>query len=323
MRTSRGFLFGATVIFILFLALPGLVIGQDAPGKSPIRLAYAKGSLSDSESSISIPSLKGWDYVVSLLAEHGYDRDYLHSVFADKRMPVWSQIYFSVEPKEPKRLYRGRNTKRERKNALKFYKEHAEHFIKAERLYSVPRSVLLAILQVETRCGVFTGRARVLHGLARLVAASEPKNILNNFKRQQRKDSSITLKQVEDRGEWLKQTFLPQLVATFDLATYKSLHPLDLRGSFSGALGLPQFLPDNYFSFGIDADQNGRIDLFSPADAVQSVAHFLNRHGWQSLDKRKDQEEVILHYNRSEPYVNLVLNMASSLEGEISQLEIN
>jgi membrane-bound lytic murein transglycosylase B len=58
--------------------------------------------------------------------------------------------------------------------------------------------------------------------------------------------------------------------------------PLAPKGSFAGALGVPQFMPGSYRSFAVDFDANGRIDLWdSPADIVGSVANFLARHDWQ------------------------------------------
>ncbi len=54
------------------------------------------------------------------------------------------------------------------------------------------------------------------------------------------------------------------------------------KGSFAGALGVPQFMPGSYRSFAVDFDGDGRIDLWgSPADVVGSVANFLARHDWQ------------------------------------------
>ena len=56
----------------------------------------------------------------------------------------------------------------------------------------------------------------------------------------------------------------------------------DFRGSYAGALGLPQFLPSSWRKYAVDFDGDGTIDLFgSPADAIGSVARFLSEHGWE------------------------------------------
>jgi membrane-bound lytic murein transglycosylase B len=55
-----------------------------------------------------------------------------------------------------------------------------------------------------------------------------------------------------------------------------------MRGSYAGAVGIPQFMPGSTRRFAVDFDGNGRIDLRgSPADAIGSVANYLRAHGWQ------------------------------------------
>ncbi len=55
----------------------------------------------------------------------------------------------------------------------------------------------------------------------------------------------------------------------------------EVRGSFAGAIGLPQFMPGSIRRYAVDFDGDGRIDLHgSPADAIGSVARFLAEHGW-------------------------------------------
>jgi membrane-bound lytic murein transglycosylase B len=55
-----------------------------------------------------------------------------------------------------------------------------------------------------------------------------------------------------------------------------------VRGSYAGAIGIPQFMPGSYRALPVDFDGNGAIDLrASPADAIGSVANFLAKHGWQ------------------------------------------
>jgi peptidoglycan lytic transglycosylase B len=51
-------------------------------------------------------------------------------------------------------------------------------------------------------------------------------------------------------------------------------------GSYAGAVGMPQFMPENIDKYGVDFDGDGRVDLQSPADAIGSVARFLSMHGW-------------------------------------------
>jgi membrane-bound lytic murein transglycosylase B len=71
----------------------------------------------------------------------------------------------------------------------------------------------------------------------------------------------------------LTEVLIMQRDGLVDLAT--------LRGSYAGAIGMPQFMPDSIRRFAIDYDGDGRVDLVrSPADVIGSVANFLAQPGW-------------------------------------------
>jgi membrane-bound lytic murein transglycosylase B len=54
-------------------------------------------------------------------------------------------------------------------------------------------------------------------------------------------------------------------------------------GSWAGAMGQTQFLPTNMLAYAVDADGDGRRDLWgSSEDALASTANFLARSGWQT-----------------------------------------
>ena len=67
------------------------------------------------------------------------------------------------------------------------------------------------------------------------------------------------------------------------LARDIGIDPLAFKGSYAGAVGLPQFMPSSYRKHALDFDADGAIDLIgSPADAVGSVASYLEAHGWKA-----------------------------------------
>lgn len=264
----------------------------------------------------SVDALQGWDHIYQRLVAGGIDPSAAAQVLSDSRMPSRDPLYFSLNPRESKDLYRKHNSYRNRRNAMEFYREHESSFRRAEREFGVPRHVILALLQVETGCGRNTGRSRVIPGLARLAAAATPENIRLNVAKHRRGNPRFDASLVEARARYLEQTFLPHLAAAIRVAGMMGVEPLELRGSGAGAMGIPQFLPGNFLTYGVDGDGNGRVDPFSEADAILSVGRFLKEHGWtggpalSAAGKRK----AIWHYNRSEPYISTVLAMASQLE---------
>ncbi len=273
----------------------------------------------ESAESVVMPQqLRGWDYVYSRLSEQVEDKAALNKVFLSDSLPPLKPLTFGIAPKEPRSIYSKRNSRRERQNAMAFYRAHREFFTLAREKFGVPESVVLSILQIESHCGEYTGREPVFYRLARLGSAGSPENIERNFQEKRRTEPGLTKDVVEARGKWLEKTFLPHAAAVLKLAADFSTDPLVIKGSGSGAIGYPQFLPANHYQFGVDGDTDGKLDLNSAPDAILSVANYLHNYGWTKASlSRHDQRSVIWEYNHSTPYIDTVLGMAGLLEGEI------
>ena len=144
------------------------------------------------------------------------------------------------------------------RGGLRFMQDNAALLARAERQYGVPAAIVTAIIGVETLYGRHMGNFRSLDALASL-AFDYP-------------DPSR-----EDRIK----LFRDQLGDLVELSLNNQVDA-QVRGSFAGAIGLPQFMPGSIKRYAVDGDGDGRIDLVgSTADAVMSVANFLVEHGWQ------------------------------------------
>lgn len=148
---------------------------------------------------------------------------------------------------EPKRLKAG----------LQFWNAHEGLLRRAEALYGVPASLIVGIIGVETYYGRHLGGFRVLDALTTL-SFDFPSG---------RSDRSAFF-----RGE---------LEALLVWAHREGRSPQDIRGSYAGAIGWPQFMPSSILQYAVDFDGDGRVNLErNMADVIGSVAHFLTRHGW-------------------------------------------
>ena len=265
---------------------------------------------------------KGWEYIVGKLETAGLRREVLETIFSDPRIGRREDPFVSSEPKEPRVPYRCFVNKRNKELALGCFAQFQDAFTRAKKEFGVSPAVVLSILQLETACGRNTGSALVFPRLLRLAAAATPENVERNIERYDAKKAPRDLAQkVAQRAQWLEDTFLPHVVATIQLAAYKNSHPLELRGSSAGALGMPQFLPGNYLRYGVDGDGDGKVDLFSGPDAVLSVANYLRNHGWSgSNPSLRAKRSSVWEYNRSQPYVDAVFSMASLVEPQIARL---
>ena len=136
---------------------------------------------------------------------------------------------------------------------LEFWQQHADLLARARDVYGVPEEIVVAIIGVESIYGRRLGAFRVIDALYTL-------------------GFEMTERATFFRGE-LEQFLL--------LARENALDPLGVKGSFAGAMGMPQFIPTSYRKFAVDFDGDGKINLWdSAADVIGSVANYLRHFGW-------------------------------------------
>ncbi len=154
----------------------------------------------------------------------------------------------------PWREFRPRHVNDARfEGGLRFWEEHAALLERAAAEYRVPPEIIVATIGIETLFGRNTGRVNVLDALVTL-AFGYPRRA------------------AFFRGE-LEQFLL--------LARENGWPPNSVRGSFAGAIGVPQFLPSSYRKYAVDFDGDGRRDLRGVADAIGSVANYYREFGWR------------------------------------------
>jgi membrane-bound lytic murein transglycosylase B len=196
-------------------------------------------------------------FIGEMAEQHGFDRAALRRLFAQVRYQRSIVAAMERPLLEPPKWYDYApaflSDARVEAGAA-YWTAHADELARAEKRFGVPAEIIVAIIGVETFYGRNIGKHRALDALATL-AFDYPRRA------------------AFFRGE-LKHFLL--------LARELGIAPLAAKGSFAGALGVPQFMPGSYRSFAVDFDGDGHADLWtSPADVVGSVANFLARHDWQ------------------------------------------
>lgn len=198
------------------------------------------------------------EFVNQMSERHGMDRAELTGLFRRTRhLPaVIKAIMPPIDPGiRSWQAYRARFVESRRIAAgHRFMATHAAYLGDAETRFGVPKEIIAAIIGVETIYGKHTGRFGTFAALTTLAFDYPPRAAL--FRRE------------------LEELLL--------LAREERRSPLYYRGSYAGALGLPQFLPSSLRRHGLDFDGDGRVDLAaSVGDAIGSVANFLANHGWE------------------------------------------
>ena len=199
------------------------------------------------------------DFARDLEQRHGFNAGELLDQFAQTRpnakvlqliKPPASPLQRSWERYRPRFL-----NDRRIDGGVRFWQENQATLARARALYGVPEEIIVAIIGVETEYGANTGGFRVMEALATLAFHYPP------------------------RAEFFR-TELEQFLL---LARENRLDPLAIKGSFAGAIGIPQFMPGSQRRYAVDFDGDQRVDLAgSVDDAIGSVGRFLEQHGWQA-----------------------------------------
>jgi membrane-bound lytic murein transglycosylase B len=197
-------------------------------------------------------------FAKDLADRHGFDVNALLALFGRTRGAEQAIRLMSPAPpgfRRPWIAARARFAQPVRlREGARFWREHAPAIARAAERFGVPEEIVVSIIGVETLYGRHTGDFRVMDALTTL-AFDYPR-----------------------RAEYFREELEHYLL----LARESRFDPLSWRGSFAGAIGLPQFMPGSIRRHAVDFDGDGRIDLIgSPVDAIGSVARFLANHGWQ------------------------------------------
>ena len=275
-----------------------------------------------------------WRDLSVSLAGDGLDRVWVEDVFArmgncytDKPMKTkLSELYkIKFEKRKPakedaeknkqalkNRYYRNVVTEQNAKKAEAFLDEHMEIFRRVEESSGVPKEIAVSLLLVETGLGSNMGKGRALTNLASMAASKNSAQFYAHLP---------TVKGDKEKEEWMR-TILEkrsewaygELKALLEYSYTNRIDPLTLSGSIYGAVGYCQFMPSNIMKFGVDANNDGVIDLFDPGDAIASLSNYLKEAGWKKGLDEDGKRKVLLEYNRSIAYANTIIMMADKLK---------
>jgi membrane-bound lytic murein transglycosylase B len=136
-----------------------------------------------------------------------------------------------------------------------FINKYHDVFDRADKKYGVPAHIVAAIIGVETRYGQHKGSYRVVDALSTLAFDYPPRS----------------------------KFFKSELEQVLLLAKEQNFKPLELTGSYAGAMGYGQFIPSSYRHYAVDFDGDNVADILTnPVDAIGSVANYFKMHKWHA-----------------------------------------
>ena len=216
-----------------------------------------------------VPFLRPADFMLYMQQQHGWTKDTLEPLFAgyqanpqvirlmDPGAPGFKRSWQAYRKRfiEPRRIAYGKA----------FWDDNANALERASRRFGVPPYVVVGIIGVETVFGRHTGTFGVLEALSTL-----------SFDYPRR--AAYFARELEHFLLWTRA---------------QGVDPASVKGSFAGAIGLPQFMPGSIRRHALDFDGDGTVDLgASAADAIGSVASFLRGHGWDA-DSTQDLRRTL------------------------------
>jgi len=195
------------------------------------------------------------EFITQLVSRHGFEEAELRRIFAQQKpndgvlksinAPTTAKPWHEFRPifVTPTRISGG----------IEFWKQNEDLLRRARETYGVPEQVIVSIIGVETIYGKRTGTFKVVDALYTL-------------------GFDYPARASFFRGE-LEQFLL--------MARDNAMDPNSVKGSFAGAMGLPQFIPTSYRNYAVDFDGDGKVNLWDgTADAIGSVANYLKQFGW-------------------------------------------
>jgi len=252
------------------------------------------------------------EFIDEMVSEYKYDQAFLSDLF-DKARLHQSILDAISRPAESKPWYDYRKifvTRERVRGGVLFWNEHEDIVKQVAEKYQISPEIVVAIVGVETRYGKHKGRYPVLDSLSTLAFAYPP------------------------RASFFRSELKHYLLMTRE----ENLDPLEQKGSYAGAMGMPQFISSSFRSYAVDFDNDGQRDLWTNvADALGSVGNYFKRHGWvpgqpiahkvevhgikykelisDSLKPRYNQDELML------AGVTLPNNIPRDIKGSLIELD--
>jgi membrane-bound lytic murein transglycosylase B len=221
----------------------------------------------------------------------------------------------SIVSGEPPDLYTQFLTAESILSAKRFLREHANLLGEMVKGFQVDQEVVVAILLVESKFGENIGKWRVIPTLASMAISDSQENLQSSYEKLLETDPSLSYEQVEGvarkRASWAYQ----ELKCFLKIIRDEKMDPLEVRGSYAGAFGMAQFVPSSYLAFAW-SKKGLEHWLVSKEEAIFSVANYLKVHGWKKNLTLAKKRSILWSYNRSQPYISTVLEVAQKLKPE-------
>jgi len=278
---------------------------------SLITLLFLFPMLSTGESNEPLPPFHP---LIHRLSGDGFDSTFLSNLLMDARAELNpSLMTISLESRETGELYVQFLSQEAILLSKKFLRQNLKILRGAENRFHVEKEIIVAILLVESRFGENIGKFRVLPTLATMALTDSPDHLQKNYLALREKDPELSYERVEDLAKRKADWAYHELKCFLNIVRDENIDPLEVYGSYAGALGMAQFIPSSYLAYALN--QKGLENwLLDKEAAIFSIGNYLKSHGWKKGLTIEKKRRVLWYYNHSEPYVETIFRIAQKIK---------
>ena len=259
-----------------------------------------------------IPSF--YQTLIHRLSQEGFDSEFLSKLLTDPRAGFIPELTtISLISRETPELYVQFLSPESILLSKKFLRQNLKILQQMEKQFHVEKEVIVAILLVESRFGENIGKFRVIPTLASMALMDSPENLRKNYLSLQEIDPELSHEWIKGLAKRKAAWAYHELKCFLKIIRHEEIDPLEVYGSYAGALGMPQFIPSSYLAFAVSKKSFGRW-LLSKEEAIFSIGNYLKSHGWKKNLSIHRKKKILWSYNRSEPYVETILQLAGKIK---------
>ncbi|HVP79172.1 MAG TPA: lytic murein transglycosylase [Thermodesulfobacteriota bacterium] len=252
--------------------------------------------------------------LIQRLTEDGFDSEFLSNLFMDTRTELNLPLMtLSLESRESADFYTQFLTQEAILLSKKFLRQNLRVLRKAEDRFSVEKEVIVAILEVESRFGENIGKYRLLPTLASIAVMDSPDTLQKNYLILRDLDPDLSYEWIERLAKRRANRAYHELKCFLNIIQQETIDPLEVYGSFAGALGMAQFMPSSYLSYALHP-QGFENWLLNKEAAIFSIGNYLKSHGWRKRLPMEKKKQVLWYYNRSKPYGETIVQLAQRIK---------
>jgi membrane-bound lytic murein transglycosylase B len=269
-------------------------------------------SMAYGDDASEIPS--SYQTLIHRLSQEGFDSEFLSKLLTDPRAGFIPELTtISLISRETPELYVQFLSPESILLSKKFLRQNHNILKQMEKEFHVEKEVIVAILLVESRFGENIGKFRVIPTLASMALMDSPENLQKNYLSLQEIDPGLSYEWIEGLAKRKAKWAYHELKCFLRIVRHEEIDPLEVYGSYAGALGMPQFIPSTYLAYAVSKKSFGRW-LLSKEEAIFSIGNYLKSHGWKKNLSIKKRKQILWYYNRSEPYIETILQLAQKIK---------